>query len=52
MAMIALFLPVLLMLMLFGMDAWENFLFPRDTERPQTDAGELRNRFDLRQRSH
>ncbi|WP_329325987.1 hypothetical protein [Streptomyces luteogriseus] len=41
MAMIALLLPVLLMLMLFGMDAWEDFLFPRNTKRSKIDAGEL-----------
>ncbi|MFF7738881.1 MULTISPECIES: hypothetical protein [unclassified Streptomyces] len=40
MAMIALLLPVLLMLMLFGMEAWEDFLFRSDTERSQSDAGE------------
>ena len=38
MVMIALLLPALLMLMLFGLDALENFLFPRHTGRSQTDA--------------
>lgn len=40
MVVIALLLPVLLLLMLFGLDALENFLFPRNTERSQTDSGE------------
>ncbi len=41
MVMIALFLPVLLVLMLFGLDAWEGFLFPRPAERIWSDAEEL-----------
>ncbi|MDX3771753.1 MULTISPECIES: hypothetical protein [unclassified Streptomyces] len=46
MVMIALLLPVLLMLMLFGLDALENFLVPQHTDRSQidaTDAGEPEN---------
>ncbi|MGW2035687.1 MULTISPECIES: hypothetical protein [Streptomyces] len=40
MVVIALLLPVLVVLMLFGLDALENLLFPRHTERSQTDAEE------------
>jgi len=40
MVVIALLLPVLIVLMLFGLDALESFLFPRHTDRPQTDSGE------------
>ncbi|MGW3046203.1 hypothetical protein ACWC9T_40970 [Kitasatospora sp. NPDC001159] len=37
---VALLLPVLLVLMLFGLDTLENFLLPRHTERFQTDTEE------------
>lgn len=40
MVVIALLMPVLLVLMLFGLDALENFLFPRHTDQSQTDTGE------------
>jgi hypothetical protein len=40
MVVIALLLPVLLVVMLFGLDALENFLFPQQTERSQTDVRE------------
>ncbi|MEU4085045.1 hypothetical protein [Streptomyces aureus] len=38
MVVIALLLPVLLVLMLFGLDAMESFLFPQRPEQPQADA--------------
>jgi hypothetical protein len=41
MVVVALLLPVLIVLMLFGMDALENFLFPPHTEGSQTGEGEL-----------
>ncbi|WP_199922058.1 hypothetical protein [Kitasatospora aureofaciens] len=37
---VALLLPVLLVLALFGLDALENFLFPRHAERSQIDTEE------------
>ncbi len=40
MVVIALLLPVLVVLMLFGLDALENFLFPRHAERSRTSAGD------------
>lgn len=40
MVVIALLLPVLLVLMLFGLDALEDFLFLRHADRAQTDTGE------------
>lgn len=40
MVVIALLLPALFVLMLFGLDALENFLFPRQAERSRTDTGE------------
>lgn len=40
MVVIALLLPVLLVLMLFGLDALENLLFPRHTEGSRNNAGE------------
>ncbi|MER7496449.1 hypothetical protein ABT033_28120 [Streptomyces pharetrae] len=40
MVVIVLLLPVLLVLMLFGLDALENFLFPEHAERSQTDEGD------------
>ncbi|MFE9454932.1 hypothetical protein [Streptomyces sp. NPDC006739] len=39
MVVVALLLPVLLVLMLFGLDALETFLFPRHTEWSQDDIG-------------
>ena len=36
--MVALLVPVLLVLMMFGLDALENFLFPRHPDRSGTDA--------------
>ncbi|MEU3524244.1 hypothetical protein AB0E62_10305 [Streptomyces sp. NPDC038707] len=41
MVVIALLLPVLVVLMLFGLDVWEDFLFPRPTEPPWSDAEDL-----------
>ena len=38
MVMVALLVPVLLVLMMFGLDALENFLFPRHPDRSGTDA--------------
>lgn len=38
MVVIALLLPALVVLMLFGMDALENFLFTRHAERSRTNA--------------
>lgn len=40
MVVIVLLLPVMLVLMLFGLDALENFLFPQLPDRSPTDAGE------------
>ncbi|MFF8286807.1 hypothetical protein ACF1DY_22070 [Streptomyces albus] len=34
----ALLLPVLIVLILFGLEALEHFLFPRNTEESQTDT--------------
>ncbi|QNT91866.1 hypothetical protein HEP81_01537 [Streptomyces griseofuscus] len=42
MVVIALLLPVLLVLMLFGLDALENFLFPQRLREPRKDGGEPR----------
>ncbi|GAB1332004.1 hypothetical protein [Streptomyces sennicomposti] len=38
MVVIVLFLPVLVVLMLFGLDALENHLFRRQAEQPWDDA--------------
>ncbi|MFC8726090.1 MULTISPECIES: hypothetical protein [Streptomyces] len=40
MVVIALLVPVCLVFLLFGLDAWENFLFPRRPERSRADADE------------
>ncbi|NEA17561.1 hypothetical protein G3I29_19000 [Streptomyces halstedii] len=37
----ALLVPVLLVLMMFGLDALENFLFPRHPNRSVTDASDV-----------
>ncbi|OII59997.1 hypothetical protein BJP40_12000 [Streptomyces sp. CC53] len=39
MIVVALLLPVLIMLMLFGLDALENLLFPRPEQPHRADAG-------------
>ncbi|MEU1295897.1 hypothetical protein ABZ439_26110 [Streptomyces sp. NPDC005840] len=38
MVLVALLLPLLVALMLFGLDAWENFLFAGRAEKPGTEA--------------
>lgn len=41
MVVIAMILPVLLALMLFGLDAWEEFLFPRPPDGPRPTRRDL-----------